>query len=420
MKKQQKAFDILFRSCMGMVMLILTASSIVNGQTVSDLRIDSRYPKGSTVSKVVDEVTFIPMENSAESTFGILQQISIEKENYIFYDATTNAIYIYYKNGRFHTKITNLPGLNKETTRQFQSMSNFCLNQWDNNIYIVYELEDKRHSKHLAVFNIEGKLLRTTDLNASLNNFGTAFHFVDSTTTLFTNRRGIKNPKSVFYRVENFTKIVSTAVDIDGKNPIDKSWANDFNLTVNTGQGAVWARSYDNTIYAFDKKGQPSIIRFLLPANLALDQEFYMDTSIIGNHAKSVEYLMEHPDKIFAIGNVRKFNEWFSFNLHSYGGGGAKSTYLYNTKNDQLLSFGTISSDSLSYYYSLFKSGPLVVGTEGDYLYLSISSFSFYNALKNSTDKQWETNEVLRKFIREESPKSNPLLVRVRLRKNID
>jgi hypothetical protein len=411
--------NILFKSSIVVLILISTVISDACGQTTSDLRIDPRYVRGATVSNIVDEVTFIPMETSAESTFGILQRISVDRENYVFYDFTTNAIYIYFKDGRFHSKITELPGLKKEATREFQSMSNFSLNPWDKNIYVVYETEDKKHSKRLVVFNTDGKLLRSTGLNASLNDLGTTFHFIDKTTTLFTNRRGYKNAKFVFYQVKDFDKIISGNVELDGKNPFDRSWVNDFNLTASTDQGSIWSRSYDNSVYIFDKNGQPNIIRFLLPATLALDQEFYNDSAIIGNHAKSVEYLMEHPDKILAFGNIRKLNEWLSFTLHSYGSGGARSMYLYNTKSDQLLSFSTISSDSLSYFFSLFKSGPLVVGTEGDYLYLSLPSFSFYNAIKNSTNKQWETNEVLSKYIREQNPKSNPVLIRVRLRKSM-
>ncbi len=411
-----KTFNTVIRG-IGKLLFLLFIHTMAWGQSEQRLLIDPLYARGGTISELVDEVTFIPLETTKESTFGIAQRIQSSNSSFSFYDVTTNAIFIFYKNGKFRSKIEVLPNLNVEATRQFSSLENFVVNQYSEYIYIIYDLGDKSPTKYLAIFNPDGKLVQSIKLNTIFDNLSSSFAFLDSTTTVFANYRGRSSTKFTFHTVKNFETILSDIVKIDSTNVFNKSWANNYGIQTISTNGSLWNRLYDNVIYNFYKDGTLSSHKILLPASLTLDQEFYKDTVIIGNRSKSNEYLSNHRDKVSYLTNFQKMNDWLSFSCVKYNMSGPKDVYLVNFKNSDLFSLGKISPDSLSYSIPIFTAGALVVGSEENYLYVSIPSFALYNTIKNLANKRWETDPVLSTYFKTQNQKSNPVLIRLRLKR---
>ncbi len=412
-----RRFNTVLRS-KGKLLLLFFMHTIAWGQSEQRLLIDPQYARGGAISELIDEVTFIPFETTKESTFGIAQRIQSSKSNFLFYDVTTNAIFIFYKNGKFRSKIEGLPNLNVEATRQFSSLENFVINQYSEYIYIIYDLGDRSRTKYLAVFNPDGKLVQSIKLNTLFDNLSSSFAFIDSTTTVFSNNRGKFSSKYTFHTVKNFETILSDIVKIDSTNMFNKSWINNYSIQAISINGSLWNRLYDNVIYNFDKNGIPSSYKILLPASLTLDQEFYKDTAIIGNRSKSNEYLSDHRDRISYLTNFQKMNNWLSFSCVKYNVSGPKDVYLFNVKSSDLFCLGKISTDSLCYSIPIFTSGALVVGSEENYLYVSIPSFALYNTIKNLANKRWETDPNLSTYFKTQNQKSNPVLVRLRLKRS--
>jgi hypothetical protein len=403
-------------SCFCIVFFI---STIVIAQREVTFRVDPNYVRGATISDLFDELTVIPLETSKQSTFGIAQKIKFGKDHLAFYDVTTHAIYLFYRDGRFHSKIEELPGLGKEQIAALSSLQNFEMNPYTEEVYVVYEIDDKTHAKQLAVFTADGALVNSKKLSKPFNDFATSFSFIDQKNTLFTTRRGIYDAKNSFYKVREFEKVTEEYIKSEQNDPIRKSWANDYMLSSSSKEQSLWNRFYDNVIYCFDKTMRTVKYTLLLPAAFTLDHEFF-SPSIIEDASKASSYVSEHQDKVTSLGNIKKYDNWFSFTTIKYNTAGLSNVFLFNTKRSELFSFAKIAPDSLSYSINMIKAGALVVGMEDNYLYVSIPSFNFYNVIKRSTNKQWESSEVLSNYMKTQGPKSNPVLIRLGLKKEIN
>ncbi|MDP1764015.1 MAG: 6-bladed beta-propeller [Sediminibacterium sp.] len=398
---------------------VLLLSIIARAQPSHTLRIDPLNARGGTFSQFFEEVSFIPLETTKESTFGILQKLQISEHYFTFFDVSTKSIFIFNKNGNFRSKITELPSLNKESASHFSSLAHFVLHNNSENVYVVYDEENKLHTKHLAVFNADGKLLQSKQLNSSFNSLSESFIFLDSTKTLFAMENKERSSQNYFSIVENFDTIITNTLSINRSDPFAKSWIKKYDLKSSSSEGSLWSRLFDNKVYYFDKNGISSSFNFLLPANLSLDTEFYTDSSIIGNKNRSYEYLSDHRDKVSYLTNLYKTKDIIAFTFVKFQMSSPWDSYLYNSTSNNLYCTGRISPDSLCYFLPIFTIGGIVVGADEDNVYVSVPSFVMFNTIKNSLNKLWQSNPVLYTYVTTQNPKSNPVLLRLKLKKNL-
>lgn len=397
------------------LLLYVTAKS----QKFHTFRINPAFAMGAKTSQVFEEVQFLPLESTKESSFGILQKLQISEHYYSFFDYTTKAIFIFNKNGSFHSKISELPFLNNETLHHYSSLSNFILQNSNELIYVVYNEQNKQHTKCLAVFNAEGQLLQSKKMNQAFNEVSSSFGFVSTSKAIFANEN--ENNKSNYYFsiVNNFDSISSEHVQVESNDPFKKCYSNKFILQSYSSEGSLWYRLFDNSVYSFDTKGNLNKYSILLPASLALGNEFYKDSSIIGNRSKCFEYLSDHRDKVSYFTNWCKSNDLFFFSFVKYNSSSPNDSYLYNSASNNLFSVARISPDSLSFNIPIFSLGGMIVGADKDYAYYSIPSFVLYNTIKNSPDKSWQQNTELARYISTQDPKSNPVLIRLKFKKEL-
>ncbi|MFT4202302.1 MAG: 6-bladed beta-propeller [Chitinophagaceae bacterium] len=382
------------------------------------IRIDPTYAIGGKASQIFDEVSFMPLETTRESTFGILQDIQVSSNYITFFDVSTNAIFIFDKKGRLHGKITELPSLNKEAADHFSALRYFRMRQESENIYIVYDVHNDAHTRHLAVFSPDGKLLSEKTLNSSFNRLSVCFTFLDSAMALFASDRKDPHSNYYFYKVNNFDTVISNIMPVTEDDPLSFSWTNSYALMSTSLNGSIWSRMYDYSAYCFDKKGLPTSYKVLLPASLALLPEFYIDSSVLGNKKRCLEYLSGHRDRVSYLTDLYKIKQILAFHFVKYNMASPYDSYLYSLTSGKLYSVGRIGADSLCYFLPIFTLGS-VVGTEDDYIYVSVPSFVLFNTMEDFPHKEWQSDPALKEYFTTQNRKSNPILVRLKLKNNL-
>lgn len=388
----------------------------LKAQTNHTLRIDPTYARGGKASQFFDEISFVPLETTKESSFGILQNIQVSEHYIAFADISTSTLFVFKKDGHFHSKITELPSMSRATRGFFQALSGFILQPGSENISIVYGGRDKTGSRHLAVFSADGKLIHSKQLNTSFNNLSGKFSPLNGNKALFATDN--KDTPAYFDVVGDMDVLIGERVQKKAGDPFNKSWMNSYRLESSSVEGSIWSRPYDNLFYHFDSQGNPSTYTILLPASLALSSEFYEDSSIIGNEKNCMEYLADHRNKISTIGELYKIRNIIGFTFTKYNSSGPLDSYWYSLTTQSLYCAGKVSTDTMCYSLPIFAL-PSIVGTDGDYIYLNAPSFVLFNAVANLPDKHWQTNPILNTYFTTENNKSNPVLIRLKFKKNL-
>lgn len=400
--------------------------NFVFSQKQTILRIEPKYAIGGTASQMFDEINYIPLETTKESTFSSVQNLQVSKNYFVFFDYETKADYIFTKNGKFSGKIIKLPtkigGFDKPESYQysFLSLRNFVLDVTSEHIYITYYGDDKINSLHLAVYDPKGTLLESKRINNTESKLTPSFAFLDSNRTLFLNKLDDGSTPS-FSIMQNFDSIIKEiklpAMDIN--LPQNQKWINGFSLKSIVGYNSIWKKlNKDYKIYFVNQDGNLSIYQFIFPAALSLDSSFYKTSFLLYNIGKGLEYFRNHREKINNIETVFKSKGLFWFTLQKGNSYSADDTYFYSFKTQNLYSYSKIATDSMSCYLPYF-SNVINAADEGGNIYLNIPSFQMFQSVESTKDKRPNYPTILREYFRTQSRKSNPVIVQLKLKDNL-
>ncbi|WP_449438730.1 6-bladed beta-propeller [Pedobacter steynii] len=77
----------------------------VDTSKMMTLRIDPMNANGGNASEIFESVTYIPLETTKESTFGIIEHLEVTDDRFVILDKNTNCILLFKKDGKFVGKI---------------------------------------------------------------------------------------------------------------------------------------------------------------------------------------------------------------------------------------------------------------------------------------------------------------------------
>jgi len=380
--------------------------------------VDPTYARGGGASDFFDEISFIPLETTNESSFGILQDMQVSKNYFAFADIITKAIFVFKSDGSFHYKITELPFLGKSAPGFFRALSGFVLQESTEMIYIVYQGSDKNQTRYMAVFSPDGKLIQSKQLNPLFASLTGKFSFLDNGKAVFATSTKDVVTGHYFSIIENFDTTLKYLYQRKLNDPYTRNWSNEYSLESYSARGSIWARLFDNVFYHFDSHGNMSSYTILLQADLVLNPEFYNDSVIIKREQNTYNYLAAHRDKISEIGDFHKVNDILAFRFTRYNSSSPKDAFWYSLATNNLYAAGRISADSLCYGLPVFAL-PSILGSHEDYIYLSAPAFVMFNAIEDLTNKKWESNPALKSYFSTQNSKSNPILVRLKFKKKL-
>ncbi|HEX8023601.1 6-bladed beta-propeller [Mucilaginibacter sp.] len=387
--------------------LCLLTSALVQAQTYAKLRIDVGNANGGPVSAIFKDVKFIPLETTRESLFGRIEHLIVTGDNFIVYDNTTNQVLIFTKQGKYVSKINDLPGA--KHTQGLGFFEKVLFDYAHNEIIVIPPSYQEAIRNKIFHFNLAGKLVKTEPFNNTL--YWDA-ELLNGYYLLKKAKPGnIKESQDQQYDYSLATDGVTSKKDILKHDtlfylpPEDRLNGGDLTLNHDKGKSFVIASSeyYDNAFYKIDTSGVTDAYRFIFPASMTVPADFMRDKHFDGRRQ---DFLKDHPRMVYSIQNIYINEHWLSFKFYNYD---RKDSYiLYSLKTGMPYSFERILPDPLSYNLPIFDNWPLIPVAYDQKIYTSVSSLNLTLAYKNGLNSSRAVNgeglTMMKKMTRQQNP----------------
>lgn len=390
------------------LLAVLTfAIGAVTGQT--KLGIDPNGAEAPMFSELFEEVKFIPLETKTQSIFGSIKQLFVTKDLFIFTETKTNNIMIFYRNGKFKTKID----------RDIYSSGS---------INIDFENERIYYNKGYTIysFNYEGKPLGII----GDKRIGSRYIVGKNSAVYYDKRVNKVLPDSISHEISFFkgTTVETQLFPYNMRN--DKFMAEDtyqvmhsFFYTISSGKEALFTRPYHYTIYNATSAGVDSLFQIVLPYELSLNVEELNNNKRYPAGSKS-SYFKDHPNHIqsitfpYSIGN----NLFFKLQPSNV----ISDSYLYRLDSENLYRIDQIKADKKSYYFNVlnvlmpseFVNKNFLVADE-EYIYTIMPADVLKEQYKNNKSRGLtaEYPEDLLKFLTGRNKNANYVIVALKPKK---
>lgn len=414
-------FKIVMVICVGICSQIRAQTSKVDSSNMLTLRIDPETARGATASQVFDEIRFIPLETTKESLFGDITQLKIAKDRFVIYDRDTQAILIFNQDGKFIAKI-NASRIDHEEDKKAELTFNGFTLKAENDTFLIVVFT----SGYIVYFDLNGKQVRKVPIKNNNTDFSTKY-FSDTTTKVKSYYMEKKDRDSTFYEIALFNNKKELGLYF----PFNSDrYKNDQFFSAGgeavADNGAVdeffYVRSYDYNIYKITPAAFSLAYRVILPVSNALPKGFMENPRYINKRAA---YFQDNPNICYAIGNTYQMGNNLFLKLYNMGTDRTKKNALiYNVKTASLISIKDIEPDALSSFlpitdasadYSFANYG---FSYNNGYLYTSYSSLNMFAFKEQSADKNPTYNPVLSAYFKNESKKSNPVMIQLKPKKD--
>lgn len=391
---------------------IFAQSFPIDSTKIRTLRIDPLTAKGASVSQVFDEVNFIPLETTKESTFGNISQLRVLGNSFIIYDNDTKSVLFFRNSGKYINKIN---GNKIERTENDPSeFFGFNVVEENDSTYIVIN-----SNKQYFYYNLSGiflKKINQEEYNRKL--------------LLYK-----KTSRSDFQR--NFIEADTIKYDFvffkDGKIiakyfPISiKAFMSDLGPSVigvnqeDISKNYLFVRNYEYNIYKLNSPKITLLFKLIFPAVYSLPNDFITNSQYIGTMNRR-KFFDLNKEVISGLGNVHLFGDNLLFKIGTRTGDvGKKNMLFFNLKRDDLISINHLEPDSKSFYLPVTDAGKGnefsrygFLAADDHYLYTSYSSLLLHNAKAESANKNVRYNEQLNQYFNTQNKKSNPIIIQLK------
>jgi len=285
------------------------------------LRIDPEVAMGGVSSKIYNEVTYIPLQNSKECVIGEVSKLEVVDKFYIVFDRGLDQIVIFNQDGSYHAKCANIPGLHKTANMinnfNYNVFGDFAVNKLKQEIIVRTRLD----LGNLYIFNYQGALKRKVPLETNDNNKRfLGFACLDSSRYVycvqpFSLQKNTSDGNNyIVYFTDNFSSDLKKELSfipntIAGgdllatlNGPFYQSGASDK---------CFFTHSYDYNLYLMNRDGISRVFKVLLPLDYSVPNDFL--TNGEKYKSKRVEYLMNNKQKVYIISDVYNFGDYLFF-----------------------------------------------------------------------------------------------------------
>jgi hypothetical protein len=399
----------IFNNCLFAQITKIDSSKMVT------LRIDPSTAVGAPVSQIFEEVEFIPLETTKESLFGSISQLEILDNKYVLFDYDTKAVLIFSLKGKYINKISanKLPvGAGNEKNEPY----GFHLQKLDGKSYIsIYT-----HNGELY-FDSNGTFVKKKEKNRK----DIFDRFEVGTEGNYYRESYQKNDQdSIGYELALFNKdtILGLFLQFSTNYGNDQFMSAGDRSTYNANTKELfYVHYYNYNIYKGTPEGLSLAYKLIFPFANTLPKDFLVNP-IYKN--KRYDYFRDHNKIIYGLGNVLKIGDMLVFKIGQWGGID-KTILSYNLKTGELLSLNDLEPDAKTSFLPItdggvgydFKNMGFILNKDG-YLYTSYSSLAMSKFKELSTNKKPVYNEVLETYFKTQSPKNNPVIIKLKPKQN--
>lgn len=409
-----KHFSLLLCACVGF--------SVSFSQEPTKLRIDLDRSFGGAFSEYLSDIEYIPLENTKISRFGQISNLILTDSSFVITDKDTKSILFFSPSGKFFNKVSKKGSL-------FPTGAIF--NSQKNTIDVVFQ-DIEKTKLAFENYNLVGMFVSKgsiKDVNIDFvrngliidkNNYWLRYQFYGNETF----------PTHYFTQYINNEK-AGSAVPFDGLNAFALFYLTKelghFNLPVVRSGKFYFATPLGNKIYEVNSLTgiATPLFQIILPAKfslqnslLAIQDKKKIDSAI---HTKWF-----NDRTVLGLENIIYDTKKLIFKTHTglvsrYGADGAviSRNFFYRFTDNRLVAFEKVSPDPNTYFLPFKSQG--TISTEGfyfknDYLYTHLSSLEMFGAYEATKSKKAIYPVGLQKYFLVQDRKSNPVIVRMRLK----
>lgn len=391
----------------------------VDSSSTITLRIDPESARGATVSQIFDEVEFIPLETTKESLFGSISQFNVTKDRFVIFDYDTKSVLIFKKDGKFHAKINADLMKSEEDSKSENSFYGFQIVTIGTQAQIMTFT-----SKYIYYFDLNGKLVQKKLSKEVKYEPSTAF--ADLNHLAKQSYLKIDGKDSTYYEIALFNKDKEIAKYFPYS--LDR-YKNDQYMggsrIYNSGNEneLFYVRPYDFNLYKITPDKLSLSYRLIFPATNSLPLDFMTNDSYKN---KRTIYFQKNDKVFYSLSDPYKIGNLLFLKMRSWGfDKNKKDALIYNLSTGEVISIKNIEPDSLSSFLPVTDAGAFYdYHNRGMHLlsdqnfYTSYSSLAMFTFKEQSASKNPQYNAVLSNYFNTQNKKSNPVLIRLKPKKN--
>jgi hypothetical protein len=405
-EKQRKKTLLLAAFCFSLVMKM-------SGQGNLRIRVNPDEATGGAASEIFEEINYIPLETKKVSVFGKIDQLYVTDSLFLILDHDVNAILIFNKNGKFHSKIE---GGSESKTYHPLGIQAFVVDE--EKAEIKYKLGETR----LIVYNFNGEKVREETTIRSKQ----VYIFPNDEVVFFHYNSNDKNNQDEFSNELVWQRnghTYQSALSYSIKNPViaTSDWVFKTGTPFYEGENdtiAFYSRPFDYTIYQVSPKAFIEKYSFLFPVSFSLPLDFRTNQEY---HGKRFMVLREKYSKaVVAITNFNKAGETICFSLLCLTFN-KDNTFFYNLESSKLISFDHITPVATNSFLPV-KAGFSFTGihtTDGGYFYSSVSSADMFNAKSINSNRNLKYPGAINAYFNKGSKNDNPVIVQLKVKSNM-
>jgi hypothetical protein len=359
------------------------------------IRVDPAAAVGPTASSLLEEVSYIPLENTPQSQFSNVVQLIVGSRYIVVLDQQP-AILIFTRTGKFRQRI-NVSG------PVFQFFLDDTKDQISFDIYPA-----------TLVYNMDGKLIhRTTAERAPHGQFGVSKMKLNNNITVYYNTTvKLPNDSSIyellFYKADSLVNKCLPFPAAYKMDELDAFGFKNFISTITDGDTAVYyIRNYDYTVYRIQASRLLPAYQFIFPLQDAVPDDF-RETML-----NRIEYVAREKNlitRLFAFHRVR--------DLLNFDDG--HGSYLYSLSSRRLFDLDQVHADSLTYYLPISGERMTLEYDDGRYFYSFCQPDILFDKMEATDKSRRMYPAALEQFFKNKTNATgNPALIVLRFKPNL-
>ena len=392
--------------------VITICCSFLRAQVITNLDLDPDSARGGKSSDIFENVRFIPLETTKESSFTRIYKLEVTDAYFIIHDAGTNAVLIFEHSGKFHAKIT------KRNPDEYFSV--FTLNRNKNEIML-------RIADHtLLLYDYNGTFIKEETIPENIGRM----HYFNSNSIAYLVDRDLDYSA---VSKEDFDLIYSNGFNSPVKKlfPYNPKYVNyEYNLPEDLFSGqddgtCFFAMPYSYNITHLDSNGIAEQFKLNFPSKYSLPDKFGTDSSFTG---KRIAYIFRNSredqgSQYFEFTPFLKdrYNNYLVFSAKNISRLSTEvGDFLYSLDSKKFYSLNKILGDNMSLglpVLNQFNSGELHY-LKDQILYTSIAASMLFNILINDQSPEEFRLELARTFLTI-NKKDNPIIIASKLKSKL-
>ena len=342
------------------------------------------------------------MQTNKRSAFGEISQMEVTSKYYIIWDAVSNSILFFTKEGRFFTKITNT---DKSVKTPYKKINQFTVNEQKNELVF-----NDVHSPYLYFYTLEGKFIKNIEKPDYIGS--TFISFADYSLYLqgydSSSSKSLQIPPSNLIITKDGEKKAwylpfdTLALNYTDLFTVGKSFYNNQNGIIH------FSTTYDYNIYSIDSSAHMfNSFRFVMPATNAIPNDFMIDAKY---KDKRMAYTNSNEEVIYSVTDFYQNNNDITFRLFGHS---INQTFSYNLKTGNLKSLSNIVSDKFTYMLPIIKRKIHALDSRKN-LISSIDAITLFDAkFKLGGNKTWDSSlpASLKEFFKSDNQQNEVLTI---------